>query len=293
MRPTGYPDWAVSSTNVAEPSTAEKLLGWEESERPPSSYFNWMQGMYGRWIRHLDWSDAVSEDFSDVIEESGLGIAFHQGTTLAVLPNGWTGSSGVMLYAGGMSGSNVFSNQDPEAPMGVMSVRPVNVGVTQTSSGFSYKILASPGNRDWRMEIYGAAFSQSCASGSYMLIGATAFHFTATMPSGTWMFGFQPSGLGITSVNLGLHPNWYHGATNLRLSRFLVEREGATMIVKINTPTGASGAFAGPNIAMPGVPPERYNQRFGAFVNYCPTGANSTIRFDMDAISFKVRRNPT
>lgn len=52
--PTKFPDWATDGTNVVEPPGGKKAAGWVPAEEPPSSWFNWWQGVVGQWTRWLD-----------------------------------------------------------------------------------------------------------------------------------------------------------------------------------------------------------------------------------------------
>lgn len=53
-KPTDIPEWNTGGANNTEPSSGEKILGWEVNQVPPSSWFNWMQKLYGEWIQYLN-----------------------------------------------------------------------------------------------------------------------------------------------------------------------------------------------------------------------------------------------
>ncbi len=53
-RPSGYPLWGVSATNITTPPSTYTTSGWSINERPPSSYENWLRQLTGQWIQYLD-----------------------------------------------------------------------------------------------------------------------------------------------------------------------------------------------------------------------------------------------
>jgi len=52
-KPTSVPIWNTGTANRTEPSAGKKVLGWIIGEEPPSSYFNWLQGLTGDWLQYL------------------------------------------------------------------------------------------------------------------------------------------------------------------------------------------------------------------------------------------------
>ena len=49
-RPSQYPEWASTETNVVEPTEAKKDAGWLDGERPPAGWFNWLLNLIYKWI---------------------------------------------------------------------------------------------------------------------------------------------------------------------------------------------------------------------------------------------------
>lgn len=85
LRPTGYPTWcATGATNVVEPDSTHQNLGWGINEAPPSSFLNFEQQRYDRWIRYLD---TVGNDYgngsdgSANLDGSVSGLAWISGPT--------------------------------------------------------------------------------------------------------------------------------------------------------------------------------------------------------------------
>jgi hypothetical protein len=68
LQPT-IPRWADTSSNVTEPASGKKDIGWIVNEVPPSSYQNWLQKTTGDWFK---W---VQEKFvDDTTFTSGEGV---------------------------------------------------------------------------------------------------------------------------------------------------------------------------------------------------------------------------
>jgi hypothetical protein len=53
-RPSGYPHWGVSATNITTPPSTYTTSGWTINEKPPSSYENWLRQLTGNWLQYLD-----------------------------------------------------------------------------------------------------------------------------------------------------------------------------------------------------------------------------------------------
>lgn len=54
-KPVKIPRWNDDLTNNTEPAEAKKDEGWTANEKPiPSSFFNWLQNLYGEWIKWID-----------------------------------------------------------------------------------------------------------------------------------------------------------------------------------------------------------------------------------------------
>jgi len=52
-KPTKIPRWADTGT-IVEPAEAKKDSGWVTTEKPPASYFNWLENLSGQWFKWLD-----------------------------------------------------------------------------------------------------------------------------------------------------------------------------------------------------------------------------------------------
>ena len=65
-KPTSVPVWNTGGANNVEPSAGKKILGWLIGEKPPSSYFNWLQKLYGDWFTWLN-SSIVDFGSSSII----------------------------------------------------------------------------------------------------------------------------------------------------------------------------------------------------------------------------------
>ncbi len=53
-KPATIPVWNTGGSNNTEPSSGQKIAGWATNAVPPSSFFNWMQKLYGEWLTWLD-----------------------------------------------------------------------------------------------------------------------------------------------------------------------------------------------------------------------------------------------
>src|SRR5688572_4558252 len=57
-KPTTIPrfagtDESTPAANVVEPASGQKDTGWTQSQKPPSSYFNWLLFWIYAWIQYL------------------------------------------------------------------------------------------------------------------------------------------------------------------------------------------------------------------------------------------------
>lgn len=130
LRPTLLPEWASGvsgAARIVEPTQTEKNLGWQASQIPPSTYFNWfMNGVY-QWMKYLDGvrGAAFVGDQSDgdlfltgatryVLQKHGNFRDIAIGPSGILDANGWgvrarviTGVSGVVQSVGGNGGTGV------------------------------------------------------------------------------------------------------------------------------------------------------------------------------------------
>ncbi len=256
FRPTSYPEWASNATNVAYPTTNERAVGWAENEIPPSSYFNWQQSLYYRWIEYLDWYSRLEPIvYDDFVYPSGLNAthlyskwSFTAGD-ITLVPNNTTGFGHITLL--------------------------------RSASGLSsFVVGVNPRTNDFRFETICESQIMGISGGVH--VGFPDFcAFVATSASGTWGFQFVPSGFSLgscTSVS-------FSGVTGTSVGafrKFAVERQGATMNIEINGNIVRS---------MPGVAfgESGVNTDCGARVNARSTNIVSVI---MDKISLHIKRNP-
>lgn len=50
-RPTNVPEWATDpGADVVEPPEGKKEIGWQQGEKPPAGFFNWLFAQLTRWI---------------------------------------------------------------------------------------------------------------------------------------------------------------------------------------------------------------------------------------------------
>lgn len=50
-RPTKVPEWATDpGADVVEPPEAKKEIGWQQGEKPPAGFFNWLFAQLTQWI---------------------------------------------------------------------------------------------------------------------------------------------------------------------------------------------------------------------------------------------------
>ena len=61
IKPTEIPEFARTTGLVTTPSNAKKDLGWENTEKPPASFFNWLARFSYLWINYFQQeTDAIS-----------------------------------------------------------------------------------------------------------------------------------------------------------------------------------------------------------------------------------------
>lgn len=169
VRPTGYPGWAsgpsgIGAGRVVEPTSAKKATGWQDSEAPPATSFNWAQNLYYQWIKNFDESRAYAHvgDGSDgdliLVNQTFVATRQMQIRDLAIgfsgvfKPNGFphgvqllTGVSGVIEgiagdgeggHSGG-AGSSGFGGVGASGPLrGQQGFAFPEYGTTGTSSVF-------------------------------------------------------------------------------------------------------------------------------------------------------------
>lgn len=100
-KPTKIPVWNTGGTNNVEPTSGEKITGWSVGQTPPSSYFNFLQKLYGEWLEYLD--DLDNHNFNWTAAHTFVGPADEVAITI-------TGTdTGIAIEATG--GGSVASNQ--------------------------------------------------------------------------------------------------------------------------------------------------------------------------------------
>jgi hypothetical protein len=91
--PANTTGWASSNTNVTQPSSGKKALGWVVNEKPASSYFNWLLQTIEGW---LAWclSLATGAVTWDYLHTFSAGLTVSNGTTATLAGNTILTSSG-------------------------------------------------------------------------------------------------------------------------------------------------------------------------------------------------------
>lgn len=102
-KPTTLPEWNSGGLNRVEPSGGEKALGWEDSQTPPSSYFNWLLWIIYQW---LGWLKENTESGVSLIAnwfaiDGGLLTLFPSGYQINAVASSTDGT--VLVAVGGAS----------------------------------------------------------------------------------------------------------------------------------------------------------------------------------------------
>lgn len=294
VRPSGYVGWgSTGMTNSAEPLDSKKGLGWGVSEKPASSYFNWIQQKQDQWIQYLDWKSqlgvVISDDFT--YEDGGYlnagGVTQFAGATLHPKWQFVEGGGAYVGIANPLDSTIPLNHPVAGAALGVAIVS------AQTSAGAAIgqgRMCSRVGNlsgRDFRMEgvlihLYPGATSSSFEFGFFNPSGvATGINmmmgFEWTGPSGIIGAGWTPSGAtGMTSVALGIVPTGWQKLT--------IESRGPTMAFYVQDTMAA--AVPAVMFGASGVIPN-----FGARA-LSTTGQTGTTVW-IDRVELSVRRNPT
>src|SRR5688572_10702894 len=72
-KPASTPRWANSGGVITEPSSGKKDEGWEEDERPPFEYFNWLFNLIYQWCLYLfDGQLSGAHTFDNTVGITGL-----------------------------------------------------------------------------------------------------------------------------------------------------------------------------------------------------------------------------
>lgn len=72
-KPASVPEWNSGGANNIEPSGGKKILGWVNSEQPPSATLNWWQKLVYEWLVWVNagiW-EAVSLDLTGDLQVDG------------------------------------------------------------------------------------------------------------------------------------------------------------------------------------------------------------------------------
>lgn len=74
VRPSAYPDWATNppSGAILPPPTPEVESGWAEDEAPAAEWMNYLQNLYGQWIRWFDNEINFAQSDANVIASTRL-----------------------------------------------------------------------------------------------------------------------------------------------------------------------------------------------------------------------------
>lgn len=263
-RPTGYPEWATSPTNIAEPSAAKKLSGWGVNEAPPSSYVNWLQSLTNKWIKYFEWEPVVDDDFV-------RGTGYNAFATMTFGPV-WNISTGVHVgynFVGGGPGAAV-----------IQAVASGAVEYLTTMYNF-YRL--SPGPQDFQFEMLGY-ITPFGGSGSFTKIGfIDAAMVMTTGMSGGWYFTYTPSSAALTPTSIPFSSplDAVDPVNPSYTTRLLIESEGATMSVYVNDVLKVST----PAVALKGT------AAMGArtqYIGFFPTHLGINLNFDK--ITTRMRR---
>lgn len=225
FRPTGYTSWAAGATNVAEPTDAQKNVGWGINQQPPSSYFNWLQNKVDSWRAYFDWTTSLRA----VVEDDFVRAIASGGGSGTITPM-WSAASGTWTLT--------------EITDGAGSLQLFSPGINPGTYDF-YTRVGSLGDKDFRLEVIAKIPARVASSTGYFFYGAMGHYgFVATGPSSNYGFVYTPSGRGPTSVDLGIDPQ---GSTYKKLC---AERHGPTLgifvddVLKASMPGAMMGATA-------------------------------------------------
>ncbi len=284
-RPSGYVAWASTATNVAEPTDAKKAAGWAVSEKPASSYFNWLIQKQDQWIQYMSWRLSLDKViYDDFIYPTGF--AFPNGQNPSGFGWKWFCNPSGPMSGSVVHGTSISLGLQPVAEM------PGYVSIVSQASGIAPLVQpVKVGTRDFRMEMIGNIDRISLAGPSaYAQFGFPdfcAFRNTGMsamglqiVPSGgslgsatMWAVTGGPSGLFFASAASG------YGQT---INKYVLERQGATMVIEVN------------DVRILSVPAVVFGQSgqnldFGARLQ----GVNSgDIRAVVDKLSLELARSP-
>jgi hypothetical protein len=233
FRPSGYVGWcSTGATNVTEPTDAKKSYGWGVGEKPPSSYFNWIHQKQDQWIQYLAWRSTLDVVvYDDFVYPTGF--AAPEGKTPSGFGFKWHvsnfDSDGFVLHGTSIAnGGQQFPNM------------PGHVYVAANSVSGLQKLVQpiKVGDRDFRMEIVGYIETTGANVGS----GVARFGFPdyCTFRStgmSAFMLQIVPSGMSMgnaTMIPVTASPSALCCSSGLALSKWVLERQGATMAIEVN-----------------------------------------------------------
>lgn len=172
-KPTTLPRWAETAAGVkntseiVEPSSGKKDIGWEDGELPPHETFNWWQNNVYDWVEYLDDGDLSGNHTItgtlDVTGAVGLSALLTAGGGITVpSPQVLTATNPVLKYTTDQSlPLNVFGGVltvGTAAAPGVTATgnRAVRVGeLGAEDQEWTFAIPLEPGKRLKRVDFYG------------------------------------------------------------------------------------------------------------------------------------------
>ena len=244
VRPSGYVGWvSTGGTNIAEPLDAKKASGWSVSEKPQSSYLNWVHQKQDQWIQYLDWRSRLRPAvYDDFVRAPAAGIL--------------DGPSSLSPYWFAYVPSALVCFRWTHVDPGYAAAG--SLWALTSQSGYSELLahVGQPGSRDFRMEHVAACLVRGNASNiSYEMGlmyqnngqsgGDIYLGWQTTGPTGALFARWKPSGSSPTAVNLGGMPSnasSYH--------RFTIEGRSPTMAFYIDD----AFQFAAPMVLIDNTP---------------------------------------
>lgn len=270
VRPSGYIGWAsaTGATNVAEPTDAQKGIGWAVGQPPPSSYENWLEQKRDRWIQYLSWRT----DLRPVVIDDFASPAGNNGATLmpfwfANAPSGsffkWTPADSYPLQTARAFGAGGTGYAELLADVGYLGTRDfrmdhiVQLSQANASTGVVFEL--------------GLMYQHSGSSGGDVQMGWLATGNSGLVSACWWPSGAaQATSLSFTALDLKMH-------------KYTIESRSPTMAFYIDD--SLVGAAPTTVVGGPNPNPLAFGTRFG--------GASGGQFVLVDYVELSTRRAPT
>lgn len=274
IRPTGYPEWASSATNITEPLDSKKSIGWATNEAPASAYVNWLDEKTTAWIRYLSYEPVVYDDF---VYPTGMGNP-PSGFDATMLSQFWDVKNEVHVEAAnngdGVGVLGLYRKADFKAS-GLYAVTK-NIGpFINATTDVLVEGRVQIGARNPNHVIqFGVLNSDASGTNKHCMA------FQTTGPSGSWFFMYGATSA--TMVDLNFRSDG--GVIGRYADYFVAERRGPTLTVQINGTTKATvasptGLLLGDDTLLKGL-------LFGARAY----GTSGTAIVTFDSLKLGVRR---